>query len=192
MDASTNTDFENSTTELPRSPASQNFKFQRPDWALFRTVEGREQKAGVAKHKLPRLVMKEITDNALDEGRKARIGVLPDGGYFVEDDGGGIEGTPAEVARLFSISRPLLSTKLLRLWALVCGQRHHGQVIPGSAWHRTASISGDKWAAMMRRVRAIWRAPQTSTDVLRLTEGCTPKRPHSAPFCRRKPFPARF
>jgi hypothetical protein len=89
-------------------------KFERSDWALFRTAEGLAQKAGVPAYMLRRLVLKELADNALDEGRKASVGVLPNGGgYFVEDDGGGID--PDEVARLFSIARPLLSTKLLRL-----------------------------------------------------------------------------
>jgi hypothetical protein len=98
----------------PAPQAPQNLKFERPDWTAFRTIEGLCQKAGVPKHKLSRLVVKEITDNALDEAGKARVGQLPDGaGYFVEDDGGGID--PAEVARLFSIARPLVSTKLLRL-----------------------------------------------------------------------------
>src|SRR5262249_54777550 len=97
-------------------PASQNLKFEREDWALFRTVEGLQQKAGVPKNKLIRLVLKELTDNALDEGGQVRVGKLPNGGgYFVEDGGGGIHGTPDEIARLFSISRPLVSTKLLRL-----------------------------------------------------------------------------
>ena len=36
-----------------------------------------------------------------------------EGGYFVEDEGPGLD--PHEVARLFSIDRPLVSTKLLRL-----------------------------------------------------------------------------
>jgi hypothetical protein len=40
---------------------------------------------------------------------------LADGGWYVEDDGPGIPGDPAEVARLFSILRPLVSSKLLRL-----------------------------------------------------------------------------
>jgi len=91
-------------------------KFEREDWALFRTVEGLQQKAGVAKNKLTRLVLKELADNALDEGGQVRVGKLPNGGgYFIEDGGGGIDGAPADVARLFSISRPLVSTKLLRL-----------------------------------------------------------------------------
>src|SRR5262249_24083132 len=98
-----------------RSGAPQNLKFEREDWTSFRTVEGLQQKAGVPAHKPPTLVLKELTDNALDAGGQVRVGKLPDGGYFVEDDGGGITGTPTEIARLFSISRPLVSTKLLRL-----------------------------------------------------------------------------
>jgi hypothetical protein len=91
-------------------------KFVRADWTAFRTVEGLQQKAGVPKQRLCRLVLKEITDNALDEGGQVRVGELPNGrGYFIEDGGGGIDGTPAEIARLFSISRPLVSTKLFRL-----------------------------------------------------------------------------
>jgi len=108
-------DFQNSAADLARSGAPQNLKFERTDWMLFRTVEGLEQKAGVPKQKLRRLVVKELADNALDEGGQVRIGELPDDGYFVEDDGGGITGTPTVLARLFSISRPLVSTKLLRL-----------------------------------------------------------------------------
>jgi hypothetical protein len=108
-------DFQKSPSELASSPVPPNLKFERADWALFRTVEGLQQKAGVPKNKLPQLVMKEITDNALDESGQVRVGTLPGGGYFVEDHGGGISGTPAEIARLFSIARPLVSTKLLRL-----------------------------------------------------------------------------
>jgi hypothetical protein len=107
-------DFEESTARLTCSPAAPNLKFERADWALFRTIEGLQQKAGVPKSQLCRLVMKEIADNGLDEGAQVRIGKLA-AGYFVEDDGAGIDGTPVEIARLFSIARPLVSTKLLRL-----------------------------------------------------------------------------
>jgi hypothetical protein len=89
--------------------------FEREDWNSFRTVEGLQQKAGVAASKLRRLVLKELTDNALDTGAKARIGQLPGGGYYVEDDGSGIEGEPETIARLFSIARPMVSSKLRRL-----------------------------------------------------------------------------
>jgi hypothetical protein len=101
---------------LTGSPPAENLKFEREDWSLFRTVEGLQQKAGVAKHNLFRLVLKELTDNGLDEGAEVRVGSLPgNGGYFVEDDGRGIEGTPEQIAQLFSIARPMISTKLLRL-----------------------------------------------------------------------------
>jgi hypothetical protein len=113
--AAKNSDFQKSTSGLAWSPAPPNLKFEREDWALFRTIEGLQQKAGVPKNKLSRLVIKELADNALDEGSQARVGELPNGGYFVEDGGGGIDGAPADIARLFSISRPLVSSKLLRL-----------------------------------------------------------------------------
>ena len=56
--------------ELASSPAPQNLKFEREDWSLFRTVEGLQQKAGVPKHKLRRLVLKELADNGLDDGAR--------------------------------------------------------------------------------------------------------------------------
>jgi hypothetical protein len=89
--------------------------FEREDWTLFRTVDGLQQKAGVPQDRLTRLVMKELTDNALDTNADVKIGELPKGGYFVEDNGPGLDGTPQEIAELFSIKRPLRSTKLLRL-----------------------------------------------------------------------------
>jgi hypothetical protein len=100
---------------LTSSNVTQNLKFERADWTSFRTVEGLQQKAGVAASKLRRLVLKELADNALDTGAVVRFGELPNGGYFVEDNGPGIDGLPEDIARLFSISRPMISTKLLRL-----------------------------------------------------------------------------
>jgi hypothetical protein len=94
-------------------PDPENFKFQREDWLLFRTIEGLQQRAGVPKERLRRLVLKELADNGLDIGARVRIGKTDGGGYFVEDDGIGID--PDEVARLFSIDRPMVSTKLWRL-----------------------------------------------------------------------------
>ena len=90
-------------------------KFEREEWTAFRTIEGLCQKAGVAKDKLARLVLKELADNALDTGARVQTGNLPKGGYFIEDAGPGIDGDPAEIARLFSIARPLVSIKLIRL-----------------------------------------------------------------------------
>ena len=44
------------------------------------------------------------------------VGELPkkQRGYFVDDDGPGIDGTPEQIARLYSISRPMMSSKYLR------------------------------------------------------------------------------
>jgi hypothetical protein len=102
--------------DSPRtSPDLAALKFERADWTSFRTIEGLQQKAGVAAGKLRRLVLKELADNALDTETEVRVGELPDGGYFIEDEGSGIDGTPEGVAHLFSIARPMISTKLLRL-----------------------------------------------------------------------------
>ena len=61
-------------------------------------------------------MLKELADNGLDSGAEVQRRRAPEGrGYFVEDDGPGIDGTPEEIARLFSIARPMVSTKLLRL-----------------------------------------------------------------------------
>jgi hypothetical protein len=96
--------FQKPSAVLASSPPSQNLKFEREDWSLFRTVEGLQQKAGVPKDKLRRLVLKELTDNGLDEGAEVRVGSLPNGGYFVEDNGRGIDGTSEEIAQLSSAS----------------------------------------------------------------------------------------
>src|SRR5262249_55502303 len=101
--------FQKSEPALASQEPAQVFKFEREDWALFRTVEGLQQKAGVAKGERRRLILKELADNGLDTGTAVRVGKTGEG-YFVEDDGGGID--PDDVARLFSISRPMMSTKL--------------------------------------------------------------------------------
>jgi hypothetical protein len=100
---------------LASQTPTQILKFERADWTSFRSVEGLQQKAGVPADKLIRLVLKELTDNALDTGASVNVGYLPGGGFFVENNGDGIDGTPNDIARLFSIARPMVSTKLLRL-----------------------------------------------------------------------------
>jgi hypothetical protein len=108
-------DFQNSEDHSASPPAPEILKFERADWTSFRTVEGLQQKAGVTRSKLRRLVLKELADNALDTGARVCIGQLAGGGYFVENGGNGIEGQPEDIAWLFSIARPMISTKLLRL-----------------------------------------------------------------------------
>ncbi len=89
--------------------------FCRPDWTLFRNLSTLGQRAGVTTDIIPALVVKELVDNALDAAAQCHYGQTADGGLFVQDDGDGLPGTDAEVASLFSVARPLSSTKLLRL-----------------------------------------------------------------------------
>ena len=105
--------FHNSKAGSPSPDDAQKVKFERQDWTSFRTIEGLQQKAGVPQERLIRLVLKEFADNALDTGANVEVGEIEGGGYYVEDDGEGLD--PNEVADLFSVSRPLSSTKMFRL-----------------------------------------------------------------------------
>jgi len=88
--------------------------FVREEWELFRTIDDLSHKAGVPRDKIASLVAKELMDNALDASESCEVGLLDDhAGFFVQDHGPGLD--PAQVADLFSIKRPLKSTKLLRL-----------------------------------------------------------------------------
>jgi hypothetical protein len=88
---------------------------EREDWTLFASRETLSQKAGVPVALLRRLVLKELVDNAIDAGGAAKISEPRDGQYEIADEGPGIEGSPEAIARLFSINRPLVSSKLWRL-----------------------------------------------------------------------------
>jgi hypothetical protein len=88
---------------------------ERHDWSLFRTFDGLQQQAGVPARRLRQLVLKEIGDNALDTGAGIDYGDMNDDRYFVEDSGSGLNGTPEQIADLFSMARPMRSSKLLRL-----------------------------------------------------------------------------
>ena len=77
-----------------------------PDWVLFRSMDTLGQKAGISKHRLRRLVIKELVDNALDAGAVVRLWQKDNAGrprYFVQDNGPGM-GSPEDVARPFSNS----------------------------------------------------------------------------------------
>jgi hypothetical protein len=89
--------------------------FEREDWTLFRNLGTLGQKAGISTRLIPRLVAKELADNALDATGGCRVGILEVvNGLWIEDDGDGIPGTDEEIAGLFSINRPLVSSKVLR------------------------------------------------------------------------------
>lgn len=83
---------------------------------MFRTLGTLSQEAGVPVDLLPRLVVKELADNALDHSGSVTVDLI-DGanGFTVADWGDGLPGSDEEIGRLFSIRRPMLSTKLLRL-----------------------------------------------------------------------------
>jgi hypothetical protein len=94
--------------------------FIREDWSHFRTLQGLSQKSGVPLSQLRRLVAKELCDNGLDVGAHCKVGEMKAGSFFVQDDGPGIPGSPEDIARLFSIKRPLTSSKMIRLPSRGC------------------------------------------------------------------------
>lgn len=88
--------------------------FEREDWTLFRNLGTLGQKAGVPLRKLAALAVKEIADNALDAGAEVKVSQAGEW-IFIEDNGPGIPGDAEAIARLFSIRRPLTSSKLMRV-----------------------------------------------------------------------------
>ena len=71
--------------------------------------------------RLRRLCLKELVDNSLDAGAHVTIEEPVPGRYVIEDDGPGFldktgkkPATPQEIAELFTIDRPLVSSKLFR------------------------------------------------------------------------------
>ncbi len=93
--------------------------FSQPDWQLFTNLNTLPQQAGIAKHLLPKLVIKELIDNALDTNSAVEIfheqPELWTDIITIRDNGQGIDGTDDEIAYLFSLRRPLTSSKRLRL-----------------------------------------------------------------------------
>jgi hypothetical protein len=91
--------------------------FERHDWTLFRQLSTLGQRAGVPVSKIAAVVAKELADNALDVASSGvcRAGLFSPNGIYVDDDGPGIDGDDDQVASLFSISRPLTSSKLTRM-----------------------------------------------------------------------------
>ena len=88
--------------------------FERPDWTLFRSLGTLGQKAGVPLRRLAALVVKELVVNALGAGATANVGGCGDW-IYVTDDGPGLPGNADAIARLFSIQRPLTSSKMVRV-----------------------------------------------------------------------------
>jgi len=117
---------------------------QRDDWTLFRSLGTLGQKAGVPVERLPQLVAKELVDNALDAGGACHFGKLT-GGFFVDDNGPGLPGTDEEIAALFSVRRPMTTSKLIRLpsrGALGNGLRVVAGAVLASGGSLTVSTKG--------------------------------------------------
>lgn len=85
----------------------------REDWKLFRSIETLCQKAGVHRAFIPLLVVKELVDNALDSSWGCQLELIDEHTFRVTDTGEGID--PAWLDQYFSINRPMISSKLLRL-----------------------------------------------------------------------------
>ena len=111
---------ENGTTLHP--PDDGPVMYSREDWTQFRDRSKLPAVAGVKAGLLPRVAVKELVDNALDAAASpggVRIEPLaaPPGEvrFAVVNDGPGIPGDDAAVAELFSIRRPMTSSKSVRL-----------------------------------------------------------------------------
>ena len=95
-----------------RQREREQLMFEREDWRLFTDLSTLPQKAGCHPQDIGRVVLRELTDNALDIGKNATISQVDDA-WVISDDGPGID--PARVPELFCVNRPLRSSKLKRL-----------------------------------------------------------------------------
>ena len=95
---------------LKRQAAS--IEFVRTDASLFLHPDRLSQKAGVPKRHLRRMALKELVDNALDAATTAMLTRIDGDTYVVTDDGPGLD--PERVVKLFCVTRPMMSTKLIR------------------------------------------------------------------------------
>jgi hypothetical protein len=108
------------TASKQAESGGQGLLFERLDASLYTSLAHLPQKAGVAAEQLARLAVKELVDNGLDacdaSGRPGAVTVrIEHGNLIIADQGVGIpKATPEILARLFSVARPMLSSKLLR------------------------------------------------------------------------------
>jgi hypothetical protein len=95
-----------------RLTAARDLEFVRADWALFLHPDRLPQKAGCPRDRLRAMILKELVDNALDEGAQVTLNNLDPDTWVVTDLGRGLD--REQVVRLFAVNRPMVSTKLLR------------------------------------------------------------------------------
>jgi hypothetical protein len=149
----------------------------------FRDPNRISNKAGVAFERLPKAAVKELCDDALDASGDAVFGLLEvtDDAvtFFVADTGPGLDGTDEQIAELYSIRRPLASSKMARLptrgmlgnglrvvagVVLIAGGRlrvsTRGRTLtlePRAEDGRTAIISSEPWKGEGTRVEVTLR-----------------------------------
>ena len=82
---------------------------EQQDWMRFLTSEGLAEKAGCPKSMFPKMIVKEFADNAADIGGYTYKIDLTDQVIAIKNGDEGI--SPNEVRRIFSIKRPLRSSK---------------------------------------------------------------------------------
>jgi hypothetical protein len=79
--------------------------YQAEDWTDFRTLDTLGRRAGVPVEDLPRVVVKELVDNAYDAGANCEFGTrcdaLGNDTIYVSDDGPGMPGSPQDIACWF-------------------------------------------------------------------------------------------
>lgn len=90
------------------------FKNIKEDWLDFRSLAGIQKRTGIRQNRLLEAVVKELVDNSLDECGACELGTTSNG-FYVQDEGEGLPGSDEDIANLFSIKRPRISTKNLRL-----------------------------------------------------------------------------
>lgn len=90
----------------------RELRFIRDDWKVFVDPSGLPQKAGCQPHDLRPIVLRELVDNALDVGAHVTLERVGDT-WIITDDGPGID--PADVPWLFTVNRPLETSKRKRL-----------------------------------------------------------------------------
>ena len=98
--------------ERARKKQAAAVEFVRTDASLFLHPDRLSQKAGAPKYQLRRMALKELVDNALDAAPTATLTEVDEDTFIVEDSGPGID--PSKVATMFSVTRPMMSSKLIR------------------------------------------------------------------------------
>ncbi len=106
-------------TQKPGGSSDSPVMFRRDDWMEFRDPNRIPSRAGVVFEQLPKVAVKELCDDALDASGDVEFGLLELAAdsvtFFVADAGPGLDGTDEAIAELYSIRRPLASTKMVRL-----------------------------------------------------------------------------